>query len=71
MNPIETCGNYLKIIELYIEPLVMRGNATTQAHLIQAAKEAWLLLGEDLLNSITEGMQKRIDALKAAKSAVY
>jgi glycerol kinase len=44
----------------------MKDNAITQAHLIQAAKEAWLLLEEDLLNSLAEGMQKRIDTLKAA-----
>jgi hypothetical protein len=41
-------------------------DATTRQFLIQAAKEAWLLLEEDLLHSLAIVMQKRIDALKAA-----
>ena len=46
MNPIENLWKLLKakIIELYPELEVMKDNATTKAHLIEAAKEAWLLL---------------------------
>jgi transposase len=58
MNPIENLWKLLKakIIELYPELVVMKDNDTTKAHLIQAAKEAWLLLEEDLLDSLTLGM---------------
>ena len=35
--------------------------------MIAAAKEAWLLLEEELLNKLALGIQKRIDALKAAQ----
>jgi transposase len=68
MNPIENLWKLLKakIIELYPELITMNDNNSTKAFLIRAAKEAWLLLEEDLLNSLAEGMQKRIDALKAA-----
>jgi hypothetical protein len=60
-----------KIIELYPELVVMKDNDTTKAHLIQAANEAWLLLEEDLLDSLTIGIQKKIDALKAARGWLY
>ena len=68
MNPIENMWKLLKakIIELYPELVTMKDNDTTKWHLIRAAKEAWELLEEDLLNKLTLGMQKRIDALKAA-----
>ena len=68
MNPIEYLWKLLKakIIELYPELVTMKDNNTTKQHLIRAAKEAWELLENDLLNKLTLGMQKRIDALKAA-----
>ena len=68
MNPIENLWKLLKakIIELYPELVTMKDNDTTKQHLIRAAKEAWELLEDDLLNKLTLGMQKRIDALKAA-----
>lgn len=69
MNPIENLWKLLKakIIELYPELEYINDNDTTKAHLIAAAKEAWLLLEEELLNKLALGMQKRIDALKAAQ----
>ena len=69
MNPIENLWKLLKakIIELYPELEYMKDNDTTKAHLIMAAKEAWLLLEEELLNKLALGMQNRIDALKAAQ----
>lgn len=69
MNPIENLWKMLKekIIELYPELVVMKDNNTTKALLIQAAKEAWELLEEDLLNTLALGMQKRIDTLKATQ----
>jgi transposase len=69
MNPIENLWKLLKakIIELYPELEYMKDNDTTQAHLIAAAKEAWLFLEVELLNKLALGMQKRIDALKAAQ----
>ena len=68
MNPIENLQKILKakIIELYPELVTMKDNNTTKELLIRAAKEAWLLLEEDLLNKLTLGIQKRIDVLKAA-----
>jgi DDE superfamily endonuclease len=68
MNPIENLWKLLKakIIELYPELITMNDNNATKAHLIQAAEEAWELLEEELLNTLALGMQKRIDALKAA-----
>ena len=68
MNPIENLWKILKskIIKLYLELITMNDNDATRLFLIRAAKKAWELLEEDLLNRLTLGMQKRIDALKAA-----
>ena len=68
MNPIENLWKILKakIIELYPELVIMKDNDATRELLIRAAQESWDLLEEDLLNSLALGMQKRIDALKAA-----
>ena len=67
MNPIENLWKLLKakIIELYPELITMKDNDVTKRHLIRVAKEAWELLEDDLLNALTLGIQKRIDALKA------
>jgi hypothetical protein len=68
MNLIENSWKIFKskIIELYIELITMNDNDATRLFLIRAAKEAWELLEEGLLNRLALGMQKRIDALKAA-----
>jgi hypothetical protein len=34
--------------------------------MIRYAQEAWEILGPELLNKLAEGMQKRINAVKAA-----
>jgi hypothetical protein len=69
MNSIENLWKLLeaKITELYPELEVIRDNATTKQHLIIAAKEPWVLLEDGLLNMLALGVQKRIDALKAAQ----
>lgn len=36
-------------------------------YLIGCAQEAWETLKEEMLNTLTSGMQKRVDAVKAAK----
>lgn len=69
MNPIENLWKILKakIIELYPELIIMKDNDSTRAFLIRAVEEAWDLIEEELLNKLALGMQKRIDALKAAQ----
>jgi hypothetical protein len=61
MNPTENVWKLLKakIIELYLELITMKDNDATKRHLIRAAKEAWELLEEDLLNTLALGMQKK------------
>jgi hypothetical protein len=68
LNPIENLWKLLKakIIELYPELITMRDNDSTKELLIPAAQEAWELLEDDLLETLALGMQKRIDAIKAA-----
>ena len=68
LNPIENLWKLLKakIIELRPELTVMKDNDTTQQLLIETAQEAWGLLEDQLLNKLAEGMQKRVDAVKAA-----
>ena len=68
LNPIENLWKLLKakIIELRPELAVMKDNDTTQQLLIETAQEAWGLLEDQLLNKLAEGMQKRVDAVKAA-----
>ena len=69
LNPIENLWKMLKakIIELYPEFTTMKDNKQTKALLIQAAKEAWDLLEDQLLNKLASGMQKRVNAVKTAK----
>lgn len=68
LNPIENLWKMLKakIIELHPELITMKDNAETKEHLIQCAQEAWDLLEDDLLNKLAEGMQNRVNAVKAA-----
>ena len=68
LNPIENLWKLLKakIIELRPELTVMKDNNTTEQLLIETAQEAWGLLEDQVLNKLAEGMQKRVDAVKAA-----
>ena len=68
LNPIENLWKMLKakIIELHPELVTMKDNNATKEHLIVCAQEAWDLLEDDLLNTLAEGMQKRVDAVKRA-----
>jgi uncharacterized membrane protein YheB (UPF0754 family) len=69
MNPIENLWKILKaeIIRLHPELITLKDNDSTRAILIEAVEEAWELLEEELLNKLSLGMQKRIDALIAAQ----
>ena len=68
LNPIENLWKILKakIIELHPELVTMKDNDTTKDHLIVCTQEAWDLLEEDMLNKLAEGIQKRVNAIKAA-----
>ena len=68
LNPIENLWKLLKakIIELHPELVTMKDNDTTKAHLIECAQEAWDLLEDTMLDKLAFGMQKRVDAAKAA-----
>jgi hypothetical protein len=44
----------------------MGNGAAAMTFLIECAQEAWETLKEVLLNKLAEGMQKRVDAVKAA-----
>ena len=47
----------------------LKGIGNSQAiidFMIRYAQEAWETLGPELLNKMAEGMQKRVDAVKAA-----
>ena len=61
INPIENLWKLLKakIIELYLELITIKDNGASKRYLIRAAKEAWELLEEDLLNTLALGMQKK------------
>jgi hypothetical protein len=47
----------------------LKGMGNSQAvmdFMIECVKEAWEVLKPELLNKLAEGMQKRVDAVKAA-----
>jgi hypothetical protein len=44
----------------------MRDNDSTRQLLILAAEEAWDMLDDEMLETLALGMQKRVDAIKAA-----
>jgi transposase len=69
LNPIENLWKRLKdeVIRAHPELITMGDSDTTRDHLIFCAQEAWETLEEELLNHLAEGMQKRVDAVKAAK----
>ena len=68
LNPIKNLWKILKakIIELYPELVIMRDNDSTRQLLILAAQEAWDMLDDEMLETLALGMQKRVDAIKAA-----
>ena len=69
LNSIENLWKMLKakIIKLYPEFTIIKDNKQIKALLIQAAKKAWDLLKDQLLNKLASGMQKRVNAVKIAK----
>jgi transposase len=68
LNPIENLWKQLKdeIIRAHPELITMGNSDQAMGYLIDCAKEAWEALKEDMLNKLAEGMQKRVDAVKAA-----
>lgn len=69
LNPIENLWKRLKdeIIRAHPELITMGNSDKDIAHLIDCAREAWETLREEMLNKLASGMQKRVDAVKAAK----
>ncbi len=69
LNPIENLWAILKaeIIRAHPELVLMGDNQAAMDFLIECAKEAWEVRGEQLLNKLAEGMQKRVDAVLKAK----
>jgi hypothetical protein len=47
--------------------MIMRDNDSTRQNLIRAAQEAWDILEDEMLETMALGMQKRVDATKAAR----
>jgi hypothetical protein len=68
LNPIENLWKRLKdeIIRAHPELITMGNSDEAISYLIDCAREAWESLGEDMLNKLASGMQKRVDAVKAA-----
>ena len=68
LNPIKNLQKMLKakIIKFHPELVTIKDNNTTQAYLILCAQKAWDLLKEEILDKLASGMQKRVDAIKAA-----
>jgi DDE superfamily endonuclease len=68
LNPIENLWKRLKdeIIQAHPELITMGNSDKDMAHLVDCAREAWETLAEDMLNKLALGMQKRVDAVKAA-----
>jgi hypothetical protein len=55
-----------KINRVYPELKGMGNSEATINFIIECAQEAWETLGDVLLNKLAEGMQKRVDAIKAS-----
>ena len=68
LNPIENLWKILKaeIDRAHPELKAMGNSNTTMDFMIECAKEAWEALEGVLLNKLAEGMQKRVDAVKAS-----
>jgi hypothetical protein len=69
LNPIENLWKRLKdeIIRAHPELVTMGNSDLAMDRLIECAKEAWETLAEGMSNKLAAGMQKRVDAVKAAK----
>jgi DDE superfamily endonuclease len=68
LNPIENLWKMLKaeIDRAHPELKGMGNSQATMDFMIECAQEAWETLAPELLNKLAEGMQKRVDAVKAA-----
>jgi hypothetical protein len=69
LNLIENLWKMLKaeIDRVYLELKGMGNSNAVMDFMIRYAQEAWETLGPELLNKLAEGMQKRVDAVKAAR----
>jgi len=68
LNPIENLWKMLKA-EINRAHPKLKGMGNSQAimdFMVECAQEAWETLAPELLNKMAEGMQKRVDAVKAA-----
>ena len=68
LNLIENLWKMLKaeIDRVYPELKGMGNSQAAMDFMIQCAQEAWETLALELLNKLAEGIQKRVDAVKAA-----
>jgi hypothetical protein len=68
LNPIENLRKMLKaeIDRAHPELKGMGNSNSTMDFMIECAQEAWETLEGELLNNLAEGMQKRVDAVKAS-----
>jgi hypothetical protein len=68
LNPIENLWKILKaeIDRAYPELKGMGNSQAAMDFMIECAQEAWETLAPELLNKLAKGMQKRVDAVKAA-----
>ncbi|PMD15807.1 hypothetical protein NA56DRAFT_581536, partial [Hyaloscypha hepaticicola] len=69
LNPIENLWKILKaeIDRVHPELKGMGNSNAIMDFIIRCIQEAWETLGPELLNKLVEGMQKRIDIVKAAR----
>jgi hypothetical protein len=68
LNPIENLWKILKaeIDRVHPELKGMGNSNATMDFMIECTQEAWNTLEGELLNKLAEGMQKRVDAVKAS-----
>jgi hypothetical protein len=68
LNPIENLWKMLKaeIDRVHPELKGMGNSNAVMDFMIRYAQEAWETLGPELLNKLAKGIQKRVDAVKAA-----
>ena len=68
LNPIENLWKMLKaeIDRAHPELKGMGNSNAVMDFMIRCAQDAWETLGPELLNKLAEGMQKRVDTVKAA-----
>ena len=68
LNPIENLWSILKqrICERYPELVVLKKSAAAKNRLIEAAKEVWDELEDDLFENLLNSMPRRLQALRRA-----